>query len=182
MAELFFDDLQAGIRHLVDSAGLTLAEASRALGHNARYLSTMLTEGTTPRLDLLISIARTCGYAVELHGHGEVLVLADRELMGSQADAYPKAKVFVLSRTEFDNPVEPEPQPEESSPKRRRIDFASIPEETEEQFAERDPAAYEEYRREMLSLAEEAMDLQNRLDSLRGQFAIEVKHSLDVGQ
>lgn len=58
--------LQGLIRHMVDASGLTYAQVSRAIGRNDRYLSVMLSEGTTPRMDLLIRIADACGYTLEL--------------------------------------------------------------------------------------------------------------------
>lgn len=182
MDDLYFVDLQAGIRHLVAKAELSLAEVSRAIGRNARYLSIMLNEGTTPRLDLFVSIAKTCGYTVELHGHDEVLVLADRELIGQQADDYPSARVFMLSHME-DATIEADavpspPQQAEGRAGHKRIDWANIPEETEEQFARRDPVGYEEYRREMEQLANEVLELQEKLDGLRAQFIGEVEKSL----
>lgn len=181
MDNLYFVDLQTGIRHMVTKAELSLAEASRAIGRNARYLSVMLNEGTTPRLDLLVSIARTCGYAVELRGHGEVFVLADRELMGHQADDYPDTRVFMLSRIEddaLDTETAPESQRTDRRTEHKRVDWSSIPEETEEQFAQRDPAGYEEYRREMEQIANEVLELQEKLDGLKTQFIGELEDSL----
>lgn len=68
-------DLQEGIRHMIARSDLTLAEASRLMGRNARYLAVMLNENTTPRVDLLVQIANTCGYDVLLRQPGEVLEL-----------------------------------------------------------------------------------------------------------
>ena len=59
-------DVQGMIRHMANVSGMSYAEISRAMGRNDRYIAVMLNEGTTPRLDLFVKIAETCGYAVEL--------------------------------------------------------------------------------------------------------------------
>ena len=59
-------DVQTMIRHMATVSGMSYAEISRAMGRNDRYIAVMLNEATTPRLDLFVKIAETCGYAVEL--------------------------------------------------------------------------------------------------------------------
>ena len=59
-------DIQAIIRHMVATSGMSYAEVSRAMGRNDRYVAGMLKEETTPRVDLLVRIAEACGYTLVL--------------------------------------------------------------------------------------------------------------------
>ena len=66
-------DLQSAIRHMASRAQRAYAQISRAIGRNDRYVSIMLNDGTTPRLDLMAKIANACGYRLVMVGHGEGL-------------------------------------------------------------------------------------------------------------
>jgi len=166
---LYFTALPETLQHMVIKSGMTAAEISRSLGRTSGYLATMLNDKRTPRLDLFVSIAQACGYTVQMHGHGETFFLADREFMGSNADAYPDSRVFAITNRDVE-PTEPFGAPEEPPAiSREPIDWSSIPEETEEEFAQRDPLGYAEYRKEMDQLAEEAIRLEERIGNLRRQ-------------
>ena len=83
MSDRYGIDLTGAIRHMVSSARLTYAELSRRIGRNNRYVSMMLNDGSTPRVDLLAKIARECGYDLVLIGHGEALTLSPEQKDGS---------------------------------------------------------------------------------------------------
>ena len=68
--------LQLAIRHMVSVAGKSFADVSREMGRVSRYVSVMLHEAVTPRLDVFVKIANACGYDVLLVGHGEGLRLS----------------------------------------------------------------------------------------------------------
>ena len=65
--------LQEAIRHMVGCCGKSFSAVSREIGHVNQYLSVMLNNRTTPRLDLMAKIANACGYRLVLVGHGEGL-------------------------------------------------------------------------------------------------------------
>lgn len=76
--------IQDAIRHMAASDQKTFAAVSREIGRNSRYLSIMLRDATTPRLDLMAKIASVCGYDLVLLGHGEGLaVTATPQLDGA---------------------------------------------------------------------------------------------------
>lgn len=59
--------VQELIRHMLAWSGTSAADVSRAMGKTSGYLSVMLYNESTPRLDLFIRIAEACGYTLELH-------------------------------------------------------------------------------------------------------------------
>ena len=76
--------IQQAIRHMIANSQKTFAAASREIGRNSRYISVMLGDATTPRLDLMAKIANACGYDLVLLGHGEGLeVTATPQLGGA---------------------------------------------------------------------------------------------------
>lgn len=61
-------DLQTLIRHMAIMSDKTLADLSREMGKSSSYLSVALFDKRTPRTDLFVKIATTCGYRVEVSG------------------------------------------------------------------------------------------------------------------
>ena len=60
------------IRHMLATSGKTAAQASREMGNDSNHLSVILSSGRTPRTDLFVKIAETCGFHVELKGWGDL--------------------------------------------------------------------------------------------------------------
>lgn len=58
--------LQELVRHMLAWSGTSAADVSRSMDKSNGYLTVMLYNETTPRVDLLIRIAEACGYALVL--------------------------------------------------------------------------------------------------------------------
>lgn len=58
--------LQDLIRHMLAWSGTSAADVSRSMGKSDGYLTVMLYNETTPRVDLLVRIAQACGYTLVL--------------------------------------------------------------------------------------------------------------------
>lgn len=71
-----FSDFEGLIRHMIDKSGKTGVEVSGDIGRSGNYIWAMLRNGTTPRADLLASIAAACGYELVLSGHGETILVS----------------------------------------------------------------------------------------------------------
>lgn len=72
-SERFGIGLSDAIVHMVSICQKSLAEVSREIGRTRTYLSVMLHNSTTPRVDLLAKIAAACEYDLVLIGRGEAL-------------------------------------------------------------------------------------------------------------
>ena len=54
------------IREIMNNAGIGTRELGRALHKSDRYMSGILSRGSIPKVDTMVSIASTCGYDVVL--------------------------------------------------------------------------------------------------------------------
>ncbi len=107
-------DLQTLIRHMVTMSGKTLADVSREMGKSSGYLSVVLADGRTPRVDLFVKIARTCGYRIEVSGGDEkdrqffedIMLFVDDG--GELAAQYRSNLVFDYSKGLFVGPADGE--------------------------------------------------------------------------
>ena len=68
-------DSREALRHIVSKSGKSQRLISKELGHNDRYIATTLSGGRAPGTDVLATIAKACGYALQLVGHGETITL-----------------------------------------------------------------------------------------------------------
>lgn len=182
-SEVYYTGLEELTRHMVAVSGLSGAQVSRNMGRSSNFLWSMLRNKSTPRLDLFITIAKECGYRVELRGQGESFVLVDHDFLGPAADAFPDARVLALSTIDDSTMALVEvPDVSEDVPaggmNAKHIEWSTIEPMTEEEFAEQDPEGYAEYRREMDQLEREALDLQERMDNLREGFINGVRETL----
>lgn len=63
------------IRHMLYESGKSGIQVSRELGRSDNFVWSTLRNKSKPRIDLLIKIARVCGYEVTIRGRGEEYVL-----------------------------------------------------------------------------------------------------------
>jgi transcriptional regulator with XRE-family HTH domain len=59
-------DVQQAMRAMVDASGMTHRQISARLGRYDSYVSQLLTRTSVPGADTVASIARACGYRLEL--------------------------------------------------------------------------------------------------------------------
>lgn len=59
-------DAMQALRTMIEASGLTHRQVARRLGRYDAYVSQVLTRTTNPATDTLASIARACGYRLEL--------------------------------------------------------------------------------------------------------------------
>ena len=152
--------LQRALRHMFALVGMTYAQVSRAINRNARYIPNMLNNAVTPRADTMSKIANACGYKLVLVGHGEGLEIVPEHFVDSYADSTVKVRRLWKVETIQDNqsviadelhfiPADVAGLPVGNRPSVWRIDWQNVESETEEEFEQRDPEGYAEYRREV---------------------------------
>ena len=84
-------DSRTALRHIVGMSGISQRALSRELGKNTRYIATTLASGHVLNTDLMSTIARACGYRLQLVGHGEVLELDGTRREGESEGGKPEA-------------------------------------------------------------------------------------------
>ena len=62
---------RAIVRYMLNGADLSIADASRQMGRERRFLGDYTTKGRIPTVAMLAEIAAVCGYEVHIVGHGE---------------------------------------------------------------------------------------------------------------
>lgn len=58
------------IRVMVDLAGKTARQVSREIGRSDSYITSVIYNSAPPNTELLVEIARACGFELTLTGHG----------------------------------------------------------------------------------------------------------------
>ena len=60
------------VAHMVRKSGMSMSEVSKAIGKHRNFIVASLgRERWNPTIETLAAIAKACGYAVVLEGHGE---------------------------------------------------------------------------------------------------------------
>lgn len=73
-------DASQALREMVETSGLTHRQIARRMGRYDAYVSQMLTRTQAPGADTVASVARACGYRLELvpiGGDGASIVIGD---------------------------------------------------------------------------------------------------------
>ena len=59
-------DTTTAIREMIEASGLTHRQIASRMGRYDAYVSQLVSRGTEPRVDTLASVARSCGYRLQL--------------------------------------------------------------------------------------------------------------------
>lgn len=70
-------DSRQALAHVVAKGGKSKAALSRELGRSEGFVSSLFSMHRAPGVDLMASIAKACGYDLQLVGHGETITLGD---------------------------------------------------------------------------------------------------------
>lgn len=68
---------RGALTHMVRASGLSAADVSRKIGKNESYIRKIVSVGNVPSTKLFSRTAKTCGYKVELVGHGETITVTE---------------------------------------------------------------------------------------------------------
>ena len=66
------------INSMIRGSGKSRRQVSMEMGRNEGYVSTTVQTRARPRVDVLVEIAKACGYELQLVGHDETIVIDNK--------------------------------------------------------------------------------------------------------
>lgn len=67
------------VRHMVNMSGKSQSEISRIMGKSRNYITNSTSRKCSPTASNLAKLADACGYKFVLEGHGESIIIIERE-------------------------------------------------------------------------------------------------------